>query len=69
MQMLRAGVKLAAVMPALAKTKINEALNEKEVEFDLDNLKPEDLQELIDAMADMTVDVNEGKEKVRVYCE
>lgn len=69
LQMLRAGVKLAAVMPAIAKTKINEALSEKGVALDLDNLRPEDLQELIDAMADMTVDVNEGKEKVRVYCE
>ena len=69
LQMLRAGVKLAAIMPAVAKTKVNEALSEKGIQIDLDNLKPEDLQELIDAMAEMTVDVNEGKDKVRVWCE
>jgi len=35
--------------------------------FDLDRITPQDLEELIVHLNDLTVEV-EGKEKVRVYC-
>ncbi len=68
-QILRAGIKLTTIIPPVAKTKINEALSEKGINFDIDSLKPENLQEIIDAMQDMTIDVDGGKETVKVYCE
>jgi hypothetical protein len=68
-QMLRAGVKLASLIPVVAKDKINQALSEHGMKFDVDSLKPENLQEIIDAMEDMTVDINGGEETVKVYCE
>jgi hypothetical protein len=68
-QILRAGIKLTTVIPPVAKTKINEALSEKGINFDIDSIKPENLQEIVDAMKDMTIDVDGGKETVRVYCE
>ncbi len=67
-QMLRAGVKLASLIPVVAKDKINQALSEHGMKFDVDSLKPENLQEIIDAMQDMTVDID-GPETVRVRCE
>lgn len=71
MQLLRAGVKLANLIPAHARTKVNDALREKGVAFDLSQLKPENLEELIDHLEDLTVDVEDDKEhiKVRVFCE
>ena len=48
--------------------KMNEAMREKGVDFDLRNMKPEDLEELINALSDLEVDVD-GKTKVRVFAE
>ncbi len=69
LQVIRAGVKLASLMPAVAKDKVNEALSEKGIQLDLDKIRPEDIEELVSALGDMTVDINDGREKVRVYCE
>jgi len=69
LQLLRAGLKLKSILPDHARDKMNNALHEKGVNFDLNDLKPESLEELIAALSDLTVDVDSEDEKVRVYCE
>ena len=73
MQLLRAGVKLAGLIPAIALQHANDAIHEKGIAFDLAQIKPEDLEDLVEQLSDLTVDVDqkEGgtKVKVRVYCE
>ena len=69
MQLLRAGVRLASLIPAQARDHVNEALHEKGMVFDLNQIKPENLEELIDQLNDLTVDVDQGSNKVRVFCE
>ena len=69
MALIRAGVKLAAVLPADATKSVNEAMEKQGLGLDLRNLKPEDLEQLVDALADLEVDVQDGKQKVRVYVE
>jgi hypothetical protein len=72
MQLLRAGVRLASLIPAQAHDQLDEALNRHGVPLTLSQIKPENLEELIDHLEDLTVDVD-GKEgnktKVRVFCE
>lgn len=69
-QMIRAGVKLASLIPQDARGKIDEALDKKGVQLDFDSLLQSDnLQEILDALADMTIDVNDGKTVVKVACE
>ena len=68
MNLIRAGMKLTSLIPPQASEKMNEAMREKGIDFDLRNMKPEDLEELINALSDLEVDV-EGKTKVRVYAE
>jgi hypothetical protein len=72
MQLLRAGVRLASLIPAQAHQQLDDALNKHGVPLTLSQIKPENLEELIDHLEDLTVDV-EGKEgngtKVRVFCE
>jgi hypothetical protein len=72
-QLLRAGVKLASVIPPQAQEHVNEALRERGVPFDLSRLRPEDLDELIEQLQDLTIDVDQQgdkeKVKVRVFCE
>ncbi|MGB8260805.1 MAG: hypothetical protein WCE75_10665 [Terracidiphilus sp.] len=71
MQLLRAGVRLAALIPQQAHDKLDEALSQHGVPLTLSQIKPENLEELIDHLEDLTVDVDskEDKTKVRVFCE
>jgi hypothetical protein len=69
LQLLRAGLKLHSILPNHAHHKIHDALHEKGMNFDLKNLKPESMEELITALSDLTVDVNGEADKVRIYCE
>jgi Fe-S-cluster formation regulator IscX/YfhJ len=67
--LIRAGIKFTSLIPADASEQVNEALKEKGIDFDVRNLKPEDLEELITALHDLEVDVQSGQEKVHVYVE
>jgi hypothetical protein len=72
MQLLRAGVRLASLIPVQAHNQFDEALSRKGVPITLSQIKPENLEELIDHLEDLTVDVD-GKDgnntKVKVFCE
>jgi len=72
MQLLRAGVRLAALIPQQAHNQLDQALSSHGVPLTLSQIKPENLEELIDHLEDLTVDVD-GKDgnstKVRVFCE
>jgi hypothetical protein len=67
--LLRAGVKLAALVPPQALSKANDELAKSGVPIDLTQLKPQDIEELIEHLEDMTVDVDQPDAKVRVFCE
>jgi hypothetical protein len=67
--LLRAGVRLAALIPPPALAKINAQLDRAGVPIDLAELKPPHLEELIEHLDDLTVDVDDPTAEVRVYCE
>ena len=71
MQLLYAGVRLASLIPAKAHNQLDEALSKHGVPLTLSQIKPENLEELIDHLEDLTVDVDakEDNPKVRVFCE
>jgi hypothetical protein len=72
MQLLRAGVRLASLIPQQAHIQVDEALSRHGVPLTLSQIKPENLEELIDHLEDLTVDVDSrdtGATKVRVFCE
>jgi len=73
MQLLRAGVKLAYLIPAAALQKANLAMQEKGFPVDLTQIKPDNLEELVEQLSDLVVDVDQKdantKVKVRVFCE
>jgi hypothetical protein len=69
MQLLRAGVRLASLIPVQAREHINNAMREKGVPFDIAQIKSENLEELVDQLDDLTVDVDQRNAKVRVFCE
>ena len=69
MSLIRSGMRFTSVLPPEARDKINGALREKGMDFDMRNLKPEDLDQIIEAMSDLEVNVESGKEVVRVLVE
>lgn len=69
LQLLRAGVKFAGLIPEVARDKVNKSLEEKGINFDIANLKPDSLEDLVSSLGDLSLDVDGKDEKVRIYCE
>jgi hypothetical protein len=74
LQLIRAGVKLGALIPKDAQVQVNEKLQEQGINIDLANIPPEMLDELIDSLGELTVNVDAGDDEsggavVRVFCE
>jgi hypothetical protein len=67
--LLRAGVRLTSLIPPQALTRVNAELNKSGIPLDLTELKPQQLEELIDQLDDITVDVDDPDAKVQVFCE
>lgn len=71
MALLRAGLRLSALIPPVAYQKINEKMAEKGVEFDINQfLKSGNIEELIESMSELNVDVNSAEgDLVKVFFE
>ena len=69
MALIRAGMKLPAIIPSGVADKVNEALRDNGIDVDVRDIKGNDLDALIDAFTELEIDVQDGSEKVRVYFE
>lgn len=69
LQLLRAGIKLGSLIPKDARQKMDLAFDEKGFNLDLNNVKPENIEELIEGLSDLTVNVDDAGTKVRIFCE
>lgn len=69
LQLLRAGVRLASLLPPQALAKVNAELDKSGVPIDLTDLKPQHLEELIEHLDDVVVDVDDPTAKVQIFCE
>jgi hypothetical protein len=69
LDLIRAGMRLAALLPAVAYDPVNRALKENGLDLDVSKIKPENLEELVAHLQELSVDVEGGGDKVRVFCE
>jgi hypothetical protein len=70
LQMLRSGVKLAGLIPKQARERVNAAMQQEGVPFDLNQITSDNLDEVIGHFDELTVDIDDkGKTKVRLFCE
>jgi hypothetical protein len=67
--LLRAGIKLASIMPPRAYNQMDESLKEKGIDFDLRDIKPENIDEMILALNDLEVNIEDKKQTIHVYAE
>jgi hypothetical protein len=67
--LVRSGLKLTSLIPPQAMDQINESMSEHGMSIDFANLKPEDIDELVEALREMEINVDSTDgDKVRVYC-
>ena len=69
MALLRAGVRLTSLMPPQAREHINAEMAKNGVPFDIGQMRPENLEDMLDQLNDLQVDVDQERTKVRVFCE
>ena len=69
MQLLRAGVRLTGIIPQRAREQVNDALRKEGIPFDINNITPQNLEEMVEHLRDLSVDVDNEHAKVRVFCE
>ena len=67
--LIKAGVKFHSLVPRQAADGISEALRNNGLNIDLDKLRAESIEELVDALSEMEIDVRDEDERVRIYCE
>ena len=67
LKLVKAGIKLQALLPQDAQDKINAKLNEKGI--NLEDFKDENIKDLLDALTEFELNVDDKKgDKVRIYC-
>jgi hypothetical protein len=67
--LIRAGMKLKALIPPQVADDVNKAMKEKGIGFDIHNLKDEYVDELIKALQETEINVDSDEAEVRVYAE
>jgi hypothetical protein len=69
--LIKAGVKLASLMPKDVQTKVNDAMNEKGVDMNLDfkKLSSEDADGFFSILSELSIDIDNEKESVKIFCQ
>jgi hypothetical protein len=67
--LIRAGMKLKALIPPQVADDVNKAMKEKGIGFDIRNLKDEYVDELIGALSETEINVDSQEAEVQIYAE
>jgi hypothetical protein len=67
--LIRAGIKLASLIPSDAADHVNRAFKERGFSFDIRRIKEQDLEELIIALRESEINVDSDYEAVKIYAE
>ncbi len=67
--LIRAGIKLKALIPPQVAEDVNRAMKEKGLNFDIRDLKDEYLEEIITALSDTEINVDSQEAEVHISAE
>jgi hypothetical protein len=67
--LIRAGMKFSSLIPPEASEQVDNALREKGIKMNLKNLKEVDLEELLSALTDLEVEIDDGKGTVQIHTD
>jgi class 3 adenylate cyclase len=68
-RILRAGAKLSSILPRHARDRINEALRAHDVGFDLSSLDGDELDSILELLAETGIDIERDDKRIRIFCE
>ncbi len=66
--LLKAGLNIMGLIPEDVQDKINTSMADKGMNFNLNDIKPENVQDILTALEQLTVDVDSDDSTVKVYC-
>ncbi len=67
--LVRAGMNIASLMPKEVHGKIDEAMDEKGLNFKLSDIDDKNIDDMLLALRELEVDIDTENESVKVYCE
>jgi hypothetical protein len=67
--LIRAGMKFSSLIPEEASEGVDKALRDKGIKMNIKNIKEEDLDELLAALSELEVEIDDGKGKVQIHAE
>ncbi len=67
--LLKAGLNITGLIPEEAQEKLNSSMQEKGLNFNWSDLNKDNIQELLSALEQLTVDVDSDDSTVKVYCK
>lgn len=69
LSLLRAGLKLTSLIPPQAMDQISESMGEHGMSFDFNNLKPEDIKEIVENLDELEINIESADgDHIRVFC-
>jgi len=69
LSLIRAGVKFATLIPSDTAEHVDKAFKEKGFSFDVKKLKEEDIQDMIAALENSEINVDNERELIKIYSE
>lgn len=66
--LLRAGIRMGSVIPERLRGKVTERLAEHGIQLDPQDLDRDQLEALIEALSETSIDIDSDRERVRIYC-
>jgi hypothetical protein len=67
--LMKAGLNIAGLIPQDAQDKIQSSMQDKGIKFDLNNLDQANIQEMMTALEELTVDIDTDDSTIQVYCK
>lgn len=66
--LLKAGLNIAGLIPQEAQDKIHTSMNEKGLNFNFNDMNPENIKEILAALEEFSVDIDTDDSTIKVYC-
>ena len=67
--LLKAGLNIAGLIPKEAQDKIQSSMHDNGISFDLNQINPKNINEIMTALEELTVDVDTEESTIKVYCK
>lgn len=61
-------MKLGSMIPESSKSELNAHLSDKGIHLDLNSIDSKDIDIIMQALSESSIDINTENEKVRIFC-